>query len=117
MKIDLKELFEKKGKNKIYEYILQNKNSLNEKAEKISLEFINNKYNEILNLKLKEIIKSEKAKKLSKAAKVLGRRYLKKNKYIPKLLNEKIQEKLYSLNLKENYENNNTPFFFIFFLF
>lgn len=106
LKIDLKELFDRSGKNKIYEYILKNKKSLNEKAEKISLEFINTKYNEILNLKLREIIKSEKAKKLSKAAKVLGRRYLKKNKSIPKLLNEKIQEKLYSLDLKETYENN-----------
>ena len=106
LKVDLKELFNKNGKDKIYEYILQNKESLNEKVKKISLEFINNKYNGILNLKLKEIIKSEKAKKLSKATKVLGIRYLKKNKSISKVLNKKIQEKLYSLDLKEIYESN-----------
>ncbi len=103
LKVDLKELFNKKK----YDYIFKNKISLKEKIEKISLKFINNQYNEILNLELKDVFKNEKIKKVSKAIPILGRRYLKKNKgSLSKVLNEKIQEALYSIDLKELYKNN-----------
>lgn len=107
LKVDLKELFNEKGKNKIYEYIIQNKALLREKIEIIFLRFIDDKYSEVLKLKLKRILKEDRAEKLSKELPSIGISYLKNNKsLLNSHLNHMLKEKFYSLDLKELYKNN-----------
>lgn len=116
IKVDLLEVFKTSGKNKLYTYLLNNKQQFIYKSKELILKAFNIKYDEFLNKTISDIIPKEEVLSISKNTNnYLGRLFKKNRGHIKDSLKNEIQKLINNLDLKKEIKNNksNIEKFFI----